>query len=178
MWGKKGKLHADPDDPPRRRGLRYHGHGTWDHDRPPVVGVVGRESHGLRLAVTPRSTKDDLLPVVLGATLAGARLHSDEWLGYEGLETHARRHVTVTHRPPRPEWARDDDGDGVREVHCNTIEGIWTGVRNFLRTFRGVNKVYLAQYLAIFSWGFDLKVATDAFIRMLLTANAHTAGGT
>jgi hypothetical protein len=34
------------------------------------------------------------------------------------------------------EWARDDNGDGVREVHCNTLEGL----RNFLRPFRGVNK--------------------------------------
>jgi len=31
------------------------------------------------------------------------------------------------------EWARDDDGDGVREVHCDTMEGTWTGLRNFLR---------------------------------------------
>ena len=30
-------------------------------------------------------------------------------------------------------WARDDDGDGIREVHCNTLEGLWTGLRNFLR---------------------------------------------
>jgi hypothetical protein len=41
------------------------------------------------------------------------------------------------------EWARDDDGDGIREVHVNKLEGLWTGFRNFLRLFRGVNKVYL-----------------------------------
>ena len=41
------------------------------------------------------------------------------------------------------EWARDDDGDGVREVRCNTLEGLWTGLRNFLRPFRGVHKSYL-----------------------------------
>ena len=86
--------------------------------------------------------------------------------------------MTVTHRPPRPEWARDDDGDGIREVHCNTIEGLWTGVRNFLRTFRGINKKYLASYLAIFSWGFCLKTVTDDFLRMLLTTTGSTAMGT
>jgi len=52
----------------------------------------------------------------------------------------------------KKEWARDDDGDGVREVHCNTMEGIWTGLRNFLRPFRDVNKKYLPQYVAMFEW--------------------------
>ena len=28
-------------------------------------------------------------------------------------------------------------------MHDNTLEGLWTGLRNFLRPFRGVNKVYL-----------------------------------
>lgn len=35
---------------------------------------------------------------------------------------------TIEAMPPcaiqKKEWARDDDGDGVREVHCNTMEGI------------------------------------------------------
>jgi len=38
------------------------------------------------------------------------------------------------------EWPRDVDDDGLYENHPNTIEGIWTTVRNFLRPFRGVNK--------------------------------------
>ena len=53
-----------------------------------------------------------------------------------------RSHVTVCHS--RHEYARDDDGDGFCEVHCNTMEGIWTGLRNFLRPFRGAHKKYLA----------------------------------
>jgi transposase-like protein len=48
------------------------------------------------------------------------------------------------------EWARDDDGDGVREVHCNSCEGAGTGLRTFLRTFRGVHKYYLADYVATY----------------------------
>src|SRR4051812_8144705 len=37
------------------------------------------------------------------------------------------------HSGPRWTWAidADGDGDGLREVHCNTMEGLWTGVRNF-----------------------------------------------
>ncbi len=66
------------------------------------------------------------------------------------------------------EWARDDDGDGVREVHVNTIEGIWTGLRNALRPFRGVHKRYLQQYVAMFEWAHNVKTATIGFLRALL----------
>jgi transposase len=72
------------------------------------------------------------------------------------------------------EYARDDDGDGVREVHCNTAEGIWTGQRNFLRTFRGVSKTFLSGYVAIFQWGYNLKRATDAFLRAPLRPSPST----
>ena len=59
------------------------------------------------------------------------------------------------------------DGDGERELHCNTLEGIWTGLRNFLRPFRGVNKVYLYQSAVIFEWGLNIKRVTGEFIRAL-----------
>src|SRR5262245_28981474 len=40
--GEKGVPHRDPEDPPRRRGNPVPGHGSWDHDRPPIGGGVGR----------------------------------------------------------------------------------------------------------------------------------------
>ena len=93
-------------------------------------------------------------------------VYTDDWNGYNPLSRNGRGHATVNHN--RGEFARDDDGDGVREVHCNTLEGIWTGLRNFLRPFRGVNKTYLEQYVIIFEWAYNLKVVTDEFLRVLL----------
>ena len=78
-----------------------------------------------------------------------------------------REHVTVCHTPGKRVWARDDDGDGIREVHVNTIEGLWTGLRNFLRPFRGVSKIYLQQYLAVHEWAHNLKDVTLEFLRIL-----------
>ena len=60
-----------------------------------------------------------------------------------------RAHVTVCHMPAEREWARDEDGDGIREDHNNAIEGFWTGLRNSFSTFRRANKVYLQQYIVI-----------------------------
>ncbi len=78
-----------------------------------------------------------------------------------------RIHVTVCHKPGKRVWARDDDGDGIREVHSNTIEGLWTGLRNFLRPFRGVNKIYLQQYVAIHEWAHNIKEVTIQFLQIL-----------
>ena len=96
-------------------------------------------------------------------------MHTDEWMGYSRVGTrHGRVHRTVDHTGPRSTWAIDADGDGVREVHCDTMEGLWTGVRNFLRPFRGVNKVYLEHYVSIFQWSYNLKEVVDQFLRLLL----------
>ena len=52
-----------------------------------------------------------------------ATVNTDEWGGSNGLTATGRRHATVCHADW--EWDRDDDGDGVREVHDNTPEGLW-----------------------------------------------------
>ena len=62
----------------------------------------------------------------------------------------------------------------MREVHDNTLEGLWTGLRNFLRPFRGVSKKYLQQYVAMFEWGANVKRATPSFLRALLSVGATT----
>ena len=173
--GKKGEKHADPADPPRRRANKVRGHGTWKLDRPPVFGIVGREHSQIRLEVTPDHTRKTLCPLAEQFSRPDATVNTDEWVAYDPLADHGRRRVKVKHARPNPEYARDDDGDGVREVHCNTMEGIWTGLRNFLRIFRGVNKEYLKQYVAIFEWSHNLKKATDAFLRALLGAGTAVA---
>lgn len=100
------------------------------------------------------------------------RVNTDEWQGYNGLPEMGRPRSTVCHADH--EWARDDDGDGVREVHCNTLEGLWTGLRNFLRPFRGVHKKYLYQYVAMFEWSHNVKRATPQFLRALLGVESAT----
>jgi hypothetical protein len=65
------------------------------------------------------------------------------------------------------EWARDDDGDGVREVHCNSCEGAGTGLRTFLQTFRGVHKYHLTEYVATYETIANAKRITPTVIRRM-----------
>jgi transposase len=104
---------------------------------------------------------------VLEATRKEATVNTDEWGAYKQLSEAQRKHVSVCHTPGKRVWARDDDGDGIREVHINTNEGLWTGLCNFLRPFRGVNKIYLQQYLAMHEWAHNLKEVALEFLRIL-----------
>ena len=161
--GEKGERHDDPNDPPRRRGNKRRGHGTYDNDRPPIVGTMGRESQQVRLRVEHHTDRKTLEAHVYRFTQADAVVNTDEWKGYRLPE---RTHVTVCHGDK--EWARDDDGDGLCEVHTNTAEGWWTSVRNFLRPFRGVHKRLLSGYVAICEFALNLKRVTVDFISALV----------
>jgi transposase len=164
--GEKGDKHADPDDPPRRRANKRRGLGTMANDRPPTLGVVGRSSGHIRLTVSDNTQQATIQPQVEADTEPTTTLYTDEHSAYNHIAETGRGHATVCHS--QKEWARDDDGDGVREVHCNTMEGIWTGLRNFLRPFRGVHKKYLALYVAMFEWTHNLKQVTSDFLRCLM----------
>ena len=142
-----------------------------------MLGVVGRESGRLRLTVTRRHDRATLHPLVCAATRpAGCTVNTDEWVAYDLLPDAGRARSKVKHSRPNPEYARDDDGDGVREVHCNTIEGIWTGLRNFLRPFRGVSKRWLSTYVAVFAWAYNAGGVIDRLVGPLLGVPA-TANG-
>jgi transposase-like protein len=144
MRGKKGIEHFDPRDPPRCRANKRRGRGTFANDRPPVLGTIGRQSKQVRLRVIPDTKQVTLKAHVEHFTREGTHLYTDE---YDSYSTIQRTRSTVAQG--QREWARDDDGDGIPEVHVNTIEGLWTGLRNFLRLFRGVSKHFLSGYVAI-----------------------------
>lgn len=163
MRGKKGEKHNDPADLPRRRANKQKGHGTYANDRPPIVGTIGRDSGQVRLRLVKHTDSQTLERHVARFTQSDTLANTDEWPGYNHI---ARVHVTVNHGIH--EWARDDDGDGIREIHVNTTEGMWTSVRNFLRPFRGVNKNHLSGYVAMCEHRINRKAITSEFIADLV----------
>ena len=142
------------------------GHSTYALDRPPIVGSIGRESGQVRLRVVQRTDGRTLERHVAAYTQPEAVVNTDEWQGYNHI---ARARVTVNHRVD--EWARDDDGDGVREVHVNTTEGLWTSLRNYLRPFRGVHKAHLSGYVAMCEHAINRKRISPDFIAALVRSN-------
>ena len=127
--GEKGEKHDDPNDPPRCRANNRPGAGTMDNDRPPILGMVGRTTGHIRLTVSDNTRQATIQPQVEKNTVCTTLLNTDESIAYDHIADTGRGHATVCHS--RHEYARDDDGDGFCEVHCDTMEGIWTGLRNF-----------------------------------------------
>ena len=109
---------------------------------------------------------NQIQPKIEHSTSEEIHLFTDESKAYNRAKDSGRLHSTVCHSAG--EFARDDDGDGINEVHCNSCEGLWTEVRNFLRPFKGVHKRYLAQYVAIFENAFNFKEQLDNVIRAMI----------
>jgi transposase-like protein len=146
--GEKGDEHFDPLDPPRCRANKQRGRGTFANDRPPVLGVIGRETGQIRLRVVQDTKSLTWCSFVEQFTLPDTLVYTDEYQSYNIL---IRIRETICHGAK--EWARDDDGDGWFETHTNSNKGLWTGLRNFLRAFRGVHKRYLQGDVAVHEFG-------------------------
>ena len=69
---------------------------------------------------------NQIQPKVEHSVPKDATLYTDESGAYNRVKESGRKHGTVNHS--QKEFARDDDGDGINEVHCNSCEGLWTGV--------------------------------------------------
>jgi transposase-like protein len=100
------------------------------------------------------------------------QLYTDERQSYRGSHP---THGTVRHGAH--EWARDDDGDDRREVHCNPCEGAGAALRTYLRAFRGVHKRYLHLYVATYEAMINTKRVTPTLIRRMCICHLVTYTG-
>ncbi len=157
--GKQGDWHGDPHDPLRPRANKRRGRGTYDNDRPPIVGVLGRDRGPVRLRAVKNTQTKTLCPFVERFASSEATFYFDEYDSSNALD---RTRLTVYHG--QKQWARDDDGDRIREVHVNSQGGCWTGLRAFLRPFRGVHKRYLAGYVAVYELAVNHKAVSPTVV--------------
>lgn len=131
--------------PPRRRGLKRRGRGTWDSDKVPVFGLLCRSGEA-RLFVLPNVRTKTIRPIVKQMVRQGARVYTDSYPIYNFLEEEGYQHATVNHSAG--EYARG-------EVHCNTMECTWSWLRQMVRTYRGISKVYLPLYVTQFEFFYN-----------------------
>jgi len=77
-------------------------------------------------------------PIIVAKVKGGAQFFTDE----DNISHFTKAdydHRTVNHGAG--EYARRDP-DGAC-VHCNTMEGMWSGLRNFLDRFKGISQRFL-----------------------------------
>ena len=98
----------------------------------------------------------------------GTLVHIGEHDVHARLEAWGYRHQTVCHG--RGEHARDEDGDGLCEVHVNTTEGFWPLLRSWLRPHRGISQEKLPAYLGFFQFVHNARRRGKALLGELVTA--------
>ena len=105
-------------------------------------------------------------PLIKATVSAGALIYTDEYDIYHRLEAWGYAHKTVCHSAG--EYARDDDGDGFCEVHVNTVEGLWSLLRSWLRPHRGISQEKLPVYLGFFEFVHNARKRGKALLGSLL----------
>ena len=161
--GHKGQLEVvkskgRPERRRRRKGKA--GRGTLEKERPPVCGMRQR---GGQVVINLLANKDTIVP--------GTLVYTDEYSIYARLQSWGYDHKRVNHG--RGEFARDEDGDGLCEVHVNTMEGFWSLLRSWLRPHRGISQEKLPLYLVFFEFVHNVrkrgKALLGALIELLVT---------
>ncbi len=127
---------------PRKRGKRQPGRGTWDSDKVPILGLVDRQGqiYLVPCANVQTGTIQFLLEYL---TQQGSTVYTDCYNIYNFLKRVGYQHERVNHS--KKEYARG-------EVHVNTVEGLWSLLRDHLRVHRGVSKLYLPLYVMRFEF--------------------------
>jgi transposase-like protein len=135
--------------------------------------VISRETGEHRFWVCDHAdTRTCTALIAANVPTDSTTLYTDEWQSYRGSHP---SHATVRHG--LREWARDDDDDGRREVHCNTCEGAGAALRTYLRAFRGVHKQYLHLYVATYEAMLNTKRVTPALIQRMCVRPFSTYAG-
>ncbi|WP_448208595.1 IS1595 family transposase [Azospirillum sp. sgz302134] len=143
------------------------GRGTLAKDKPPILGLIQRGGEVV-LHMLANVQQATIRPIIQASVAAGALIHTDEYDIYARLETWGYAHKTVCHA--HGDYARDEDGDGFCEVHVNTIEGVWSLLRSWLRPHRGISQDKLPRYLAFFQFVHNARRRGKALLAALVGA--------
>ena len=159
--GRKGR---------RRRRKGKAGRGTLAKERPPVFGMIERGGQ-VMIHLLANVKQKTIEPLMKDTIKPGTLVYTDEYSIYARLAMWGYAHKSVNHG--RGECARDEDGDGVCEVHVHTMERFWSLLRSWLRPHRGISQEKLPLYLGFFAFVHHVrkrgKTLLPALIELLVT---------
>ena len=138
---------------------------TKASEKPPIFGLVQRTGEAV-IRLLDNVQQETIKPLILQTIAPGAIVNTDEYAIYARLPEWGFEHKTVNHS--QGEYARDEDGDGFHEVHVNTMEGLWSLLRSWLRPHRGISQDKLPLYLAFFEFVYNLKRRGKRLLSSLL----------
>ena len=144
---------------------RAPGRGTLEKEKPPILGMIQRGGQVV-LKMLANVQQTTIKPIIEAGVAKGALIHTDEYDIYARLPAWGYEHKTVCHG--RGEYARDEDGDGFHEIHVDTMEGLWSLLRSWLRPHRGVAQEKLPLYLAFFQFLHNAKKRGKALLTALV----------
>ena len=150
----------------RRRKLRgKRGRGTLEGEKPPVLGMLQRNGEVV-IQMLSNVQQVTIQPVITKTVQVGSLIYTDEYDIYDRLPDWGYAHKSVNHSAG--EYARDEDGDGFFEVHINTLEGLGSLLRSWLRPHRGVSQEKLPWYLGFFEFIHNIRLRGKALLHSLL----------
>ena len=117
------------------------------------------------IRMLPDVKRKTIEPIIQKHVKKQSVVNTDEYNIYNWL-SNGYIHKTVNHG--KKEYARDEDNDGIFEIHVNTIEGFWSLLRSWLRPHRGLSQERLHYYLAFFEYLHDIRKRGQRAIFALL----------
>jgi transposase len=151
----------------RRRLAGAPGRGTLEKDKPPILGVIQRGGQ-VMLRMLANVQQTTIKPIIEATVVKGSLIYTDDYDIYARLPAWGYPHKTVCHG--QGEYARDEDGDGFCEVHVNTMEGLWSLLRSWLRPHRGISQEKLPDYLGFFQFVHNVRRRGKALLSALIAA--------
>src|SRR5262249_13007268 len=137
---------------------------------PPVFGMIERGGQVV-INLLANVKQKTIEPLIKDTFDPGTFDYTDEYSIYARLQSWGYSHKHVNHG--RGEFARDDDGDGLCEVHVNTMEGFSSLLRRWPRPHRGISQDNPPLYPGFFEFVHNVrkrgKALPPALIELLVT---------
>jgi transposase-like protein len=134
-------------------------------EKPPILGMLRRG--GEVVIRTLEHVKQVTIGPLIERTIAeGAPIYTDEYDIDGRLVERGYGHETACHAAG--ESARDDDGDGSREVHVNALGGSWSLLRSWPRPHRGIPQGGLPPYLGFFEFVHNVRARGNRLLGSLI----------
>lgn len=122
--------------------------GRSSKDKTPVVGMVEREGKLNAKAVEDVKHATLSREIINNVKESAAKLYTDEWLGYKGLER-IYDHSIVKHNQSQYVVGR---------IHTNTIEGFWSLLkRGIVGIYHFTSKKHLQKYVDEFVFRYNTR---------------------